>query len=301
MATPPPASRTPPSTKRPAPPPPAAGVGPKAPARVAKTFSIAPWSSEGEGQKIVVYGESGLGKSSLAMLAPDPVFIGIDDGARNLRHPVSGEPVKAVLGIESFRDFLDAIRQPGLLTKGQTLVIDTGTMLEELSEAYIFETITTDGGKTVSSLEGYGYGKGYRHALETMTMVLQELEARFIRKGIHVLILAQESAATMANAEGLDFLVAGPKFHHNKQCSTRLKVQEWADHVLRISFESSAVIATGPKATKGKLAANASTTRVINAATSRHYFAKSRTLTEPVISFADPSDDSLWQFMFPAE
>lgn len=288
----------PPATKRPLVPPPAANTpGPKTKARTARAFSIKPWGGDGEGEKIVIYGESGMGKSTLALLAPGAVFIGVDDGARKLRHPTTGQPVNAVMGIENFYDYLDAIAADGLFDGVQTVVIDTITMLEELSESYMFDTIKAEKGRSVTSIEGYGYGKGYRHALEVMTKILQDLEVRFVRKGINVILLAQESTATMANAEGLDFLVAGPKLHHSKQHSSRLKLQEWADHVLRISFAQT-LVSGNDGATKGKVVGN-NTDRVVNTAISRHYFAKSRTLTEPVISFASPADDSLWQFMFP--
>jgi len=290
MTKPPPA----PATKRPAMPP---STGPKASTRTTKSFSIKAWSGDNEGEKIVLYGESGMGKSSLALLLDGAVWFGLDDGARKLRHPETGLPVNVVSGVENFYDFLDAIQTPELFAGVKTVIIDTITMLEELSEPWMFDTIPMDSGKTVKSIEGYGYGKGYRHALETMTKVLQDLEAHFIRRGINVVLIAQESTATMANPEGLDFLVAGPKLHHSKQHSTRLKLQEWADHVFRISFQN-VVVAGQQGATKGKVISS-DTTRVIHTATSRHFFAKSRTINEPIISFDSPADDSLWQFMFP--
>lgn len=299
MSKPPPPTgpKAPPATKRPPAPAAPAPTGPKAAARPAKSFSIKPWDSSGEGEKVVIYAESGQGKSTLAMMAPKPVFIGLDDGARKLRHPTTGEPPLVVDGIENFWDFRAAIETPDLWADIKTVVIDTVTMLEELSEPYMFETIKSDSGKTVTSIEGYGYGKGYRHALETMTKVLQDLESRFIRKGINVVLLAQESTATMANPEGLDFLVAGPKLHHSKQHSSRLKLQEWADHVVRIGFQNT-VVAGAQGATKGKVLGT-DTTRVIHTAISRHFFAKSRSITAPVISFESPADDSFWQFLFP--
>lgn len=273
-------------------------------ARPAKTFSVEDFGGKGEGEKIVIYGESGQGKTTLASMAPDPVFIGIDDGARKIRDPRTGAVLRAITGVESFWDVRSAISQAGLLTRGQTLVLDTVTKLESLSEEFMFETYKDDKGQKVNSIEGYGYGKGYRYALEAMRLFLQDCDA-LVRRGVNVVLLAQESAATMPNAAGLDYLQAGPKLHHTKQYSSRLEVCEWADHVLRVGYQDTQVAAVGgvraaANATKGKLVST-DTTRVIFARAARHYFAKSRTLQEPVISFEDPSDDSIWKFIFPTE
>jgi len=60
------------------------------PPKAAKKFSVTLYSGEGYGEKIVVYSESGMGKSTLGMQAPDPVFIPLDAGVMKLRHPHTG-------------------------------------------------------------------------------------------------------------------------------------------------------------------------------------------------------------------
>jgi hypothetical protein len=232
-------------------------------------------------------------------MSPDPVFIAVDDGARKIRDK-AGNVLQAITGIEDFYDVRAAIAQNGLLKKGQTLVVDTVTKVEHLSEAFMFATYKDDRGQTVKTIEGYGFGKGYRYALEAMRLFLQDCDA-LVRRGVNVVLLAQESAATMPNAAGLDYLQAGPKLHHTKQYSSRLEVCEWADHVFRIGYRETAVAAEGARpqvATKGKVVST-DITRVIFSRAARHYFAKSRTLKEAVISFENEQDDSLWQFIFP--
>lgn len=299
MSKPPP----PPASKRPMAPPSApvttSTTGPRAAARAPKTFSVKPWTGDNEGEKIVIYGNEGMGKSSLALLLPDTVWFGFDDGARKLRHPVTGQPVSVVDGVDDFYDFLDALATTDLYTGVKTVVIDTITKLQDLADEYMFDQIKTEKGIRVTSIEGYGYGKGYRHAVEVLTKVLQDVEVRLIKRGINVVILAQSSAVGMPNAEGLDFLVEGPKLHHSKNHSCRQQLCEWADHVLRIGFATN-VVAGEQGATKGKVLSR-DTDRVIYTSTARHAAGKSRTLKEPVISFGDAADDSLWQFLFPTQ
>lgn len=283
-------------------PPPARTFTPKSPpsvpSRVAKTFKVSSWTGAGEGEKILLIGSSGMGKTTLASMLPDPVFVGVDDGGRKIRNPITGEPVNYVPGVETFQDALDVLNNPALFAGHKTVVIDTGTKLEEMAEPYVFATVKTDKGATVKSLEGYGWGKGYKHSQDTMRLVLQACDG-LIRKGLNVCVLCQESSVAIANAEGLDFLQAGPKLHHTKQFSTRLDFQEWADHVLRIGYHETRVVG-GEDARVGKITTT-DTTRVVYAREARHFFAKSRTLKEPVISFENPADDSVWQIMFAKE
>ena len=280
---------------------PKASPAPKTAARAPKTFVSAAWSGHGEGEKIVLYGASGMGKTTLASMAPRPVFIGVDDGARKIRDPRDDSVLNAIMGVETFDDVREAIHQKNLYDDYETLVIDTITKVEELSEPYIFEHYKVDG-KTVHTLEGYGWGKGYRHALEVMRLILQDCGA-LVKLGKNVILIAQENAVKMPNAEGLDYIQAGPKLFHTSQASSRLEVQEWADHVLRIGYAETNVAGAGAAATKGKITSR-STTRHIFTKEARHFFAKSRTIREPVISFSTneegvPNDDALWQFLFP--
>jgi len=305
-ATPPGAPKTPPAAgSRPTLP---AAPGRSAPVRVAKTFRVEPWVAKGEGEKIILVGTSGVGKTSLAAMAPEPVFIGLDDGARKIGDPRTGKPVLHIPGVESFDDLRDAIRTPSIFTGRKSVVIDTITKAEELAEPWVLANYKTEKGNVPKSLEHYGWGKGYKHLQEAMRLLQQDFDI-LIRQGINVILLAQESAITVPNVEGADFLQAGPKLTHTKQFSVRLDYQEWADHVVRIGYMDTTVVATdGAKA--GKLVnTEGATQRAIFTAEARHFFAKNRGVLNretgirealpPVISFENPADDSFWQILFP--
>ena len=288
----------PPASKKPSLP-----KGPKAPPtpqtlqRAVKHFKVRGWSGDGEGEKILVSGRSGMGKTTLAGMAPSPVFIGVDDGARKIRGR-NGEVLMAVEGIEDFQDIRDAVRTPSLFKGHKTLVLDTVTKAEAMAEPYLFEHYKHEKGHKVSSIEGYGWGKGYKHLQDAMRLLLQDLDG-LVKQGINVILIAQESSVVVANAGGLDFLQSGPKLYQGKSVSVRADYCEWADHVLRIAHLETHV--TGEKdATVGKISGE-HTMRAIFTREARHFFAKSRTLTEPIISFESPTDDSLWQYMFPTE
>jgi len=284
-----------PPPKRPPPPPPK--VPPKKPARTAKTFTTASWTGAGQGEKIVGYGGSGVGKTTLFSMMPNAIFLGLDDGGRKIRNPLTGKPVIHVEGIETFEDVRDALNQTDLWPSGSSCIIDTVTMLEIMAEPWMFKTIKHEKGHVVSSMEGYGYGKGYTHLFETIRLVLQDLDG-LVRRGVNVGLICQNMAVKRANPGGMDFLEDGPKLSHpfSEKTSVRLHVCEWADQVLRIGYLNTSV--EGPVDAKvGKAVGD--TGRAIFTMPEPHFFAKTRTLTDPVVAFENTADDSIWRLLFP--
>lgn len=112
--------------------------------------------------RIIVYGPSGIGKTTFGSMAPDPIFILTEDGLGDLEVPAipqdeDGKPRVA----DSFAEVLDCIRK---LAEDEhdfkTVVIDTLDWLEPLVNAATCKRLK------VESIEDPGYGKGY---VETMT------------------------------------------------------------------------------------------------------------------------------------
>lgn len=273
------------------PPPPPGGSG----RAKTKSFVVAPWTGHGEGEKIVLYGPSGMGKTTLASMAPDPVFIGCDDGGRKIVNPKTGEPVLHIPGIDTFGDVRDALRSD-VFDDHQTIVIDTGTELQHWALPYMFATIRHEGGSTVSSIEGYGYGKGYRHWFDLMHSVLADID-RLVRKGKNVIILCQEATMQETNVAGENYAKAGPDLFHTDKNSIRNDWISWTDHVFRITWENAVV---DSKKKKISLV----TGRMISTHPDASFFAKSRGskfADAPAVSFESPSDDSLWQILFGGE
>lgn len=240
-----------------------------------------------------------MGKTTLASLAPDPVFIGLDDGGRKIKHPKTGKDINAIPGIETFWDVRDVLTQAELFKPGQTIVIDTVTRLQILAEQYTFDTIKV-GKDTPTNLEDYGYGKGFNYLCDTMRLILCGLEPH-VKRGVNVLMLAQQGQATVANLTGKDYLKDGPKLHAKKDgTGVRGEYLEWSDYVLRIGHPDITVQTDNAKATKGK--AVGSTERVIYTAKELYFEAKSRPVSgnpiPPVVSFSTSDDDSIWQYLF---
>jgi len=252
-----------------------------------KAFNIVPWTTNG-GERIIVYGETGLGKSTLSLISPKPVFLGLDEGAGKLRHPVTGKPPQYVPGIKTFEDVRAALQDVKLFDEYETVVIDTVTILQSWAEVYVVKVIPTEKGAKVKNLMGYGYNKGYKHLYDAMNLILQDCDG-LIRRGKNVILVAQAALRSVPNPSGEDFLRSGLRLHVDRSWNIEDLYSEWADHILRIDYHYVSV--------KEKKASG-STERAIYVQPEVYFRAKSRTVKEAVVSFENKADDSIWKFIF---
>jgi len=283
-------------------------ASPTALPRTAKMFSVKSWDGAGEGQKVIIYGGSGKGKTTCAALAPMPVFIGLDDGGRMVHNGITDELIKHIPDVETFQDVRDVLHQPGLFADYKSVVIDTGTILELLAMQWVIENVKHEKNKPIARIEDYGYGKGYQHMFDTMRLIFQDLDAH-VRQGRNVILLCQQCPQVIANASGSNYPQDGPKLYapgpDSKQTfTTRGYACEWADQVLKIDYLQQQVVGARiddqGKEHAGKVVGN-TMRAVFTMPTDPSFFAKTRTLTDPVVAFADPADDSIWRMLFPGE
>ncbi|MBE3140132.1 MAG: AAA family ATPase [Thermoplasmata archaeon] len=260
----------------------------RAPSAPKKTFKVQPWRSEGHGEKVIIYADTGMGKTSLSILAPKPVFIGLDDGGKKLKHPVTGEPLNFIPDVVTYQDVRDVLQQPGLFEGYETAVIDTVTILEDLAIPHMLANIPTEKGALVKNIVGYGYNKGFQHLYDLMKFILVDCDA-LIHKGKNVVLIAQAAPNKVSNPGGEDYLREGPRLYAGKPSIEALYC-EWADHILRIDYPN--------VWSKDKKASGDTTSRVVYTKPEVYFRAKSRTINHPVIEFADTSDGGVWDFMF---
>lgn len=230
---------------------------------------------EGAGQRVVLYGAGGIGKSELCSLAPKPIFLDIDDGTHEL-------DVQRIEGIQTFAD-LRAVLQSNALDPYQTIILDNATRAEELGVTHTLATVRGEKGQTCRSVEDYGFGKGYQHVYETFLLLLADLDSQ-VRRGRHVVLIAHECTDAVPNPVGEDYIRFAPQLQAPKsgKASIRNRVVQWADHVLFLAYD---VIAEGGKG-------RGSGTRTIYPRELPSHLAKSRILADPV---AYPKGDgSVW-------
>jgi len=265
--------------QKPPPPPPRNGNGQTATAAAppsADRFAVVGGRIDSP-QRVLLYGPGGIGKSTLAALAPNPVFLDIEGGTRELDVP----------RVEGIRDFADlrACLQSSALDDYGTVIIDSATKAEELAIAHTIATVPHEKpGIKITSLENYGFGKGLSHAYDTFLHLLSDLDSQ-IRRGRHVVLIAHECIADVPNPSGEDFIRFEPHLQSPKsgKASIRNRVVQWCDHVVFIGYDVASVDG------KGKGAGG----RTIYTSEMPDHIAKSRRVAIDQ-AFESPTDGSLW-------
>lgn len=231
-------------------------------------------------QRIVLYGPGGIGKSTLASLAPDPIVLDVEGGTWHL-------DVKRVPGIDTFAQLRSCL-QSDVLTAYKTVVIDTATKVEEMAVAHTIATVPHEKGNRVTSVEGYGFGKGFQHVFETFSLLLQDADAQ-IRAGRNVILICHDCTADVPNPVGDDYIRFEPHLQAPKsgKASIRNRVVQWADHVLFLGYD---VVTKDGKGKGGG-------TRTIFPTERPDHVAKSRTVTDQ-LPFEHDADGAIWDLIF---
>ncbi|KKK65458.1 hypothetical protein LCGC14_2973930 [marine sediment metagenome] len=222
----------PPPTRKP-PKRPKAGTSKPVATRDVKSFKIEAWIGDNEGEKCILYGPSGIGKTTLASMCPNSVFIGMDDGGRKIQNPLTCQPINVVAGITTFQDVRDALRTPGLFDEFDTIVVDNISKLQEWIENDTITNVKVNG-QTVSSFRKYGWD-GPDLILDRFRLLMTDLDVH-IRAGRNIILLAQQGQIKRSSAASADYLEDGPYISHTNRSSAREELKQWADHVFRIGY-----------------------------------------------------------------
>lgn len=188
--------------------------------------------------RCLVYGIEGVGKSTFAASADNPVFICAEVGTNYL--DVSRFPTP--------QNFADIKRYIQELThekhEFRTLVLDTLDWIEPLIWDQIIATATYNKrGEKATNIEevGGGYGKGYEIALTEWAALLRGIDGLQAKTQMDVVMLSHCIIKNFANPEGENFDRYELKL--NRKAAGRLK--EWADEVLFASYEDCQVKGKG--------------------------------------------------------
>jgi hypothetical protein len=202
--------------------------------------------------RYVFYGDEGVGKSTLAAHSPDPIWFDIEDGSGRLdvarymfRDETGGHVPRTYVEILNAIEDLTANEHPY-----KTLVIDTADRLETLIWRWMLErdsgktTAMNKGGKTLHSIEDYGFAKGYVMAVDEWRSLCFRLDRLRTNRRMSVIWLAHAQIRTFKNPEGEDY----DRYHLRIHERAAGFLKEWSDVAGFCCFEQGASKLEGDRA-----------------------------------------------------
>lgn len=188
-------------------------------------------------QRLVLFGTSGIGKSSFAAAAPAPIFIQTEEGLDAL-------DVDAFPLCRAWDDVLDCI---GSLANEEhayrTVVLDTADWCERL----IWSAVAAGAG--VKTIEDIGYGKGYKAAVDKWRTLLDGLDYLRDQRSMQVIVLAH------SQIKRFDDPLSDPydRYLLDLHASAASIVTEWCDVLAFANYRVSTVkadVGFGTKVTR---------------------------------------------------
>jgi hypothetical protein len=170
-------------------------------------------------QRVVIYGVESVGKSTFAAQFPKPLFLDIEQGTSHL------DVDRCDIG--NWKQLTDSLTECRA-SEYKTIVIDSADWAERLC----IEDLLATTKKT--SIEDFGYGKGWVMVAERMARMLSSVDA-LIEVGKNVVLIAHSK---IHKFEAPDALAAYDRYELklSKQCSPLLK--EFADELWFLRFKT---------------------------------------------------------------
>jgi AAA domain len=218
--------------------------------------------------RYMFYGPEGVGKSSLLADVKDIILADVEGGSDNIdvprymfRDEEGGHVPRSYAEVVGMVE--DLIANPG--HGYSALGLDTADALEALIHRHICE----QHGK--SSIEEFGFGKGYQVALDEMRRFLALLD-RLRAQGVEIVIVGHSIVKTFKNPEGEDY----DRYQLRVHDKLGGLVKEWCDVVGFIRFDGGAAKLKGDMAQTKRARGWATGKRIVHLARDAAWDAKSR-------------------------
>jgi len=172
-------------------------------------------------RRVMLFGTHGIGKSTWAAQAANPIFIQTEDGLGEIecaKFPLATEYAQVITALsELYSEEHDY----------QTVIVDTLDWLERLIWAEVCRK------RGVESIEDIGYGKGYVFALTHWREVLDGLQALRNERGMMIILIAHCQIEKFQSPMADTYDRYAPRLHKHASAV----VQEWCDEVLFATYQ----------------------------------------------------------------
>lgn len=216
----------------------------------------------GSGIKAVLYGQEGVGKSSLAANIPGIVFIDCEGSTNKMNVRRLPAPTSWAMLCDEMEFILQNYAAKGY----KAVAIDTFDWAESLA----IQAICAE--HNVKGIEGFGYGKGWQFESELIARFLENTD-KLIKAGIHVILICHAISRKTTLPEEMDEYDHWELKLGNKTTNKIAPLlKEWSDMTLFLAFKTQIMAADD----NGKVHKATSVQRVMYATKSAWWDAKNR-------------------------
>lgn len=212
--------------------------------------------------RIFIYGDGGLGKTTFAAEYPGTIFLDTQDGSKRIKG------TKRFRRPDTWEDVLEAIDE---LLEGtheyKYLAIDLIDDIERMIWTYICKRDHTPQ-KPRLNIEDYGFNKGPTIALPEWRMLIAKIERLRHERGMGVVFVGHSGVCKFKNPEGEDYGMFGPQI----DAKASGLVRGWCDTVLFAREETYVKTNSETRRSRGI----STGVRVIHTTGTAAFFAKNR-------------------------
>lgn len=182
----------------------------------------------GSGLKVVIYGQEGVGKSTLAASFPGAVFIDCEGSTSRMNVRRLPKPTSWQMFTDEFEYVLSNAQAKGY----QSVIVDTF----DWAERFALEALCAE--HKVSGIEGMNYGKGWEYEKEMIGRFLDRTD-RLIASGINVVLLCHAiTRKTTLPEEMEEFDHWELKLGNKTTNKIAPLLKEWSDMTLFLAFRT---------------------------------------------------------------
>lgn len=180
------------------------------------------------GLKVVIYGQEGVGKSTLASHFPGAVFIDCEGSTSRMNVRRLPKPTSWQMLTDEFEYILENAAVKGY----QTVIVDTFDWAERLA----LEALCTE--HNIKGVEGLNYGKGWEYEKEMIGRFLDRTD-RLISAGVNIVFLCHAiTRKTTLPEEMEEFDHWELKLGNKTTNKIAPLLKEWSDMTLFLAFHT---------------------------------------------------------------
>lgn len=176
---------------------------------------------------ITIHSDTGIGKSTFAANAPNPIFIPTENSLGKL--PVARFPVCGT--------YEDVMNSTAVLLNDKhnylTAVYDTLDWFEPMVWNYLIRMQPNDDkGRAVTNIEGYNYGKGFKYALDYWNDFISLTDRLRFERNMMIIYIVHSTIRKVTPPDMESYEMYMPKLQDSEKTSAKDKIVEHSDVVL---------------------------------------------------------------------